>query len=149
MSAAVAVQDAIYAALIADGGFQTYRSPVTVADQRIYEVLAPAGTSLMRPDGVTPHPYVTLQALVEDDFNAFCRGGYEDRFRVRVWVPGVRQRLALTGYGHVRRILDGVNIVVSGSVTMDAACTLERVQTDPDGGATQAIALVTLWTHPV
>jgi len=149
MSAAVPVQDAVYAALVADAALTAWLA-ATTDDRRIYEVLAPAGKSLTRPDPDAPpdqprelpHCYVTIGGGREGEFNMLCEPGYEDALDVRVWAPGTNERLAKQGHAHVRRVLDGAALPVDGHVTLSCRVGRMGTQTDPDRGATQAYAPV-------
>jgi hypothetical protein len=139
VGAAVPVQDAVYAALVADATFATWLGALP-DDPRVYEVLAPAGTSLFDDTALTvPRPYVTLTGGQEVSFAAFCEPGFDVALTVRVWVPGARERLAKLGAGHVRRILDGATLPLDGHLALGVFVEGVRPQTDPDGGATQAM----------
>lgn len=147
MSAAVSVQDGVYAALVADASLLAFLAPTAAGNFRIYEVMAPPGTRLVTDAGAA-HPYITISGGTEADFRTMCREGYEDTLRVRVWVPGSNERLAKVGYAHVKRVLEA-GLVVAGYTHLGCDVVLERTLTDPDGGATQAIAGVTVYARVV
>lgn len=142
----VAAQDAVWTALTADTAFTAFLGvTVSAPAPRVFDTLAPPGVDLVQADHETPWPYATIADASEVAWATHCRPNgvaFDGVLRVRVWVPGAGQRLALVGYNHVRRILHDAAFALGSGITLTTLVSLERTLTDPDGAATQAIARV-------
>ena len=146
MSATLAILDAVAARLTGDPLLRTYLSATPQAP-RVF--VGHAVAEITKDDG-TAWPYVTIREPAEDEVPAYASSAaplFADSLRVRVWVPAGMERLAVEGYGHVRRALVGPGAAplavdpVSGRAAVRVDVRLERTVPDPDG-ALQALVAV-------